>query len=355
MIRLSPSTIDRVAACPGSFLAEKALPWVEGDQADEGKLLHAVMNCAAVQDRLDGEQKLSIRICTSAGATLVEEHLSGPTKFVRERRLRCQIGDMEISGVVDFQAWDGYGSHLVIDWKFGREPVDPAEANRQLRAYAVLAARNREDGFATKVVVAVVQPRVELERRISVAVYTPEDLIAAAEEMQALAAQAVNPDAPRNPGPKQCKYCRAGGTDRCPESRETLVALRPPDEVLAPLPTGEELGTLLKKAKVAEAVIGRLRDHAREELAAGREVPGWQLVPGMKVRTLPDTAAVWARLSDFMDPDDFMRLCKVSIGPLQDAVAEVQGWRAKDAKANFTALLGDAVQLEERAAALKEV
>ena len=360
MIYLSPSRVDQYAACPGSYAAEKGLQDRSGPYADEGGLLHAVMALEAKQDGLTAEQKMVIRIATAAAAELVDEHLSGSDedlRFVRERKCAYQLTPgIRISGVLDWTGWmvkaKDDGRTLVIDWKFGRDPVDRAEVNRQLRCYALLAAMNREYGFATSVTVAIVQPRVEHEKRVSVCRYTAEDLETARKELIQIGEAIAGPDARRIPGASQCKWCKAAGTDRCPESKQALVQVAA--DVPAPMPTGAELGRWLTAAKVAAPVIEAIEAHAKAEILAGRPVPGWTLTEPMKVRSLPSVAKAWEALKGVVSADEFMDLCRVGVGALQDLAREKKGWRAKDAKDEFNRLMGDAVGWEDRSGSLRE-
>ena len=357
MITLSPSALDRYNLCPGAWAAEKNQPWVEGPWADEGRLMHAVMANEAKADGLTSSQKLDIRICQEVGKDLMESTFgkTNDIPFVRERRRQCRLKETTLSGQIDFTAESG-DTVLIIDWKFGREPAVPAEINMQLRAYAILAAKNRftDDGETERVVVAIVQPRAEFDQRVSVCQYDFTDLSVAATDINAMAIDIQKPDAPRLPGPRQCKYCRAAGTPRCPESIAAATALVNLEPAPPAMPTGKDLGHLLRQAKVAESVIERLREYAKTTPEA-LEGSGWSLVPSPPVRALPDVAAAWDIAQHHLEPEDFMRLCKLSVGVLQETLAEKYNWRARDAKAAFNQIMGAAIVMEERAPQLKEV
>ena len=349
-MKLSPSELERAAACPGSVAAQKDMPWSDSDWAEEGKLLHAVM-AGASSESLDREQRHVIRTCGEHGGSLVAIHLGSADEYLREWRVACAIDKTKLSGIMDFAAWKRVpvgSSVIVIDWKFGREPVEYADSNLQLRAYAVLAARNVKD--TARVVVAVVQPRAEVERQVTECEYLPDDLKAAEEQISLIAEICADPNAARIPG-DHCKYCRASGTPRCPESTAQLVQVQP--DPLLQLPVGNELSSLLGRCEAAEAVIKRLREHAEQEIAAGRVVPGWEMTPNAPWRTVPDVAAAWEKLQDFLEPTDFMRLCKVSVTDLQNAVAEKDGLSQVRAKARLSELLGPAIVMQDRRSSLK--
>lgn len=349
-MKLSPSELERAAACPGSHRAQEGLPWKAGDWAEEGNLLHRVMAGASAEG-LDREQRHVVRICGEHGASLLARHLGESDHYLKEWRVTCTIGGTRVSGIMDWAGWRmtaGGANALVIDWKFGRDPVEYADSNLQLRAYAVLAARNIKD--TARVVVAVVQPRAEVERQVTECEYLPDDLKAAEEQISLIAEICADPNAARIPG-DHCRYCRACGTDRCAESTAQLVKIQP--EPLLPMPTGAALAELLDKAKAAEAVIARLRDHAEAEIASGHEVPGWAMAKNPSWRTVPDVSAAWEKLQAMMEPADFMQLCRVSVTDIQNAIAEKEGLSQVRAKARLSELLGPAIVMQDRGSSLK--
>ena len=355
MISLSPSSLERIANCPGSYWAEKDLPWKDSPYAAEGNLLHAVMSKAATPEQvssLDSEQKNAIRSATASGRDLLERHVPGATEYIMERKLQCVLGSDAafLSGRVDLTAIENRTA-LVADYKFGRSPEAAAELNWQLGAYALLVKRNHD---VDRVVVSIIQPRVELDRRVTEAEYGPDELEAFESALLDVAAEVQKAKATpiRNPGERQCKYCKAAGSKRCPES-QGLVKDVATTELGVVLPVGAELGALLTKARAARAVIGLLESHAKEELRAGREVPGWGLTDAIPIRTLPNTEQVWAKVSGVMDAAEFAALCKIGVGDLETELRKKLGWRAKDSRAEFGKLLGDAIVMKGREGSLE--
>jgi hypothetical protein len=363
MIRLSPSSLERYDRCPGAYWAEKDLPYVESEYNAEGKFMHALM--AAQGDKKKELLKQATRsqiadhnFCQREARAL---HLdvfglgyseSGVDGWLSEHRSQVRLGqDVLVSGQVDYYSWKG-DTGLVIDWKFGRDEVEGASENLQLRAYALICA----DGKPMTIYVATIQPRVDSDRRVSMAKYEPADLEFAADHIQdiATAVRASETKPLRVPGRDQCKYCKALGTDRCPESREMATALVPL-QYSGIMPSGAELGELLEKVVVAEKVIDFLKGYAKERLLAGDEIPGWQLKQNAPMRTLPFTEKVWDFAQRHMETEEFMALCKIGVTDLQNALAHKLGWASKDARGHFNAMAGDAIEMKGKAPSLERV
>jgi hypothetical protein len=216
---------------------------------------------------------------------------------------------------------------LVVDYKTGRGDVEDAVGNLQLRALAVLVA-NIPGTWIDEVVAAIVQP---LAGPPSVARYTIEDIVKAEEEIEAIMAKANATGQPRNPGP-WCQYCRASGTERCPESKANVTALATrPDAVPV---ENADVPRLLDACDAAEEAIANIRKHAKELLRQGVAVPGWQLKPGTVRETITDPELVAGRFSALSnDPETarkaFLGAVTVSKGKLKDAARAITGAKGK--------------------------
>lgn len=362
MIRLSPSNLDRYRLCPGAYWAEVGLPYTEHDGAGEGKLMHAVLAGSDSIDKLTPSQRADYNFCQREAKRLHEEifgtdYRAEVKSWRAESRLQAKVeSDVLLSGQVDYWAWGivyDVPVALVIDWKFGRGEIDTAAENLQTRAYAVLVDVEVPGSKPAVVYVAIIQPRADIDSRVTVSRYTPEDIDRANDELKDIAAaiRLAETQPMRYPGREQCKYCKALGTIRCPESAETARALAP-IQYADVMPHGADLAAFLDKAAVAKKLIDRLEEYAKERLADGEEVPGWTLKPGPPIRTLPDTAKAWECAQRLMEPEDFLRCCKVTIGALQDALQEQKGWTTRQAKDEFNALMAAAIVMQDKAPSL---
>jgi uncharacterized protein DUF2800 len=355
MIRITASSLERAMACPGSYWAEKGIVYEQSPAAAEGDLLHAAMEGKTV--RLTREQQRAVEWCRERAQELLvkfEIKIPGGGQWRKEMFSAWGSGAAIISMKLDFLAWSESVA-LVLDYKFGRGDVPPAPINPQLRAYVLAAAK--ECGV-TRVVVAILQPYAEFESRVSVCEYGPEDIAQAGQELLSFLGEMLalekSADYMRIPGEAQCKYCKALGTDRCPESRDQAAALSLV-KLAALMPTGATLAKLLDQAAIAEKVIGVVRDHARAEITEGHEVPGWTLTAGRNVREISDLNEAWNRLSGILAQDQFVACCKGSITALEDAYATATGKRGKDLKESFAAVLGSALGVSQQKGSLKKV
>lgn len=341
-VKLTPSKVARIAACPGSIAATAGIKDESSPAAQEGERLHAVM-AGGGRVGLTDEQRDVIQACADAGTDLLAKYLpAGMTRGPkRETFTRAALpGGAVISAKEDWLGADDARA-LVIDWKFGRGDVDPADENLQMRAYAVAVAKSER---VEEVAVAVVAPRA-FGPPVTDCLYLPEDIAAAEAELVRIANRAAAPDAPRIPGPTQCKYCPALGTSRCPESAAMAEALIPVDQASI-LPTGKELAALLDRGAQVSMLVDRLRDQARAELEAGRDVPGWKLTAGRKMRRITDAQAAFTKLAVVLTAEQFAATCSVRVVALEAALRETLGWTAGETKARLADLLGDAMDEE---------
>lgn len=352
----SGSGAKRWLNCPGSHIAERGLPDSQTEDAAEGEMLHAVMESPASPHRakLSDEQAHCIEFCRATRLKLSEEILGTdePQAFVEERWWLRNPATLDpvASCRVD---WAGFSSDnmLVIDWKFGRKAVDQADVNDQLRFAAAVAWQ--EHAQLASVYVGIVAPRAEGER-VTVARFTADQCQAAHAEMVAGALRAMQPSQPRCPSAGACHYCRARGTEACPESiaETTALATVSTSEIATP----ERVAELLDKCELAERVIDAIRANAKRMISDGVSVPGWRLKPGSKQKKIIDQVAAWSRVGQqLIGGAEFAKCCTVSIAKLAAAVkanSTIEKLTDKSAREKVESLLGDAVVETQNAPSL---
>ena len=350
----SGSGAKRWLNCPGSHLAERGLPDSKNDDSAEGEILHAVMESgdSAHRAKLTEDQAWCIEFCRETRRKLSAELLSEHVIELVEQRLwlRNQVTlDPVGSCRID---WAGFStdSMLVIDWKFGRNAVDAADVNDQLRFAAAVAW---QEYYPEEVYVAIVAPRAEGER-VTVARFSAAQCQAAHAEMVAGAIRAMQPGQPRCPSAGVCHHCRAKGTEACPESIAETTALATVST--AELATPERVAELLDKCELAERVIAAIRDRAKCMIGVGTEVRSgnisWRLKPGAKQKKVSAQAA-WAKIGQQIGGSAFASACTVSIPKL------AEGWKGqhpeiseKAARAAVEEILIDDITITENAPSL---
>jgi len=159
-----------------------------------------------------------------------------------------------------------------------------------LYAIGALDERTAFQSFK-KVVIHIVQPRLN---HISTWETTPENLYEFAEYAKAQAELCMQPDAPRVPGEKQCRFCR--GKADCPalahHVEETMLAEFDSFETDGPLTpeamTFEQLQTVLINKSMIEHWLKSVEAHVMTILETGGTFPGWKMVEGRSMRRWGD-------------------------------------------------------------------
>lgn len=349
MIKASASSLDRIAACPGSHAAEGRLPDRPSDTSREGTDLHDVMS-GGDRTGLTTGQLWAIQFCEQQDIDLALRHVGKVLSERREWDSGVRLLDSIIMGKCDRVVW-GKDEILVIDYKFGRIDVADATINLQLMAYAIIAAQ--EERTTQVATVAVVQPNGTLEDRVTVCQYTREDILTAKIELNNILVAASKADAPRIPG-AHCRYCKALGTSRCPESTEQAMALVPLTNAQV-MPVGAELANFLGMAQLMKPMIETLANHAREQLQADpHSIPGWYLSDDIPIRTLPDVETAWAAAEAAgVTPGQFMAACSVSVTQLEERMRARFEWRAKDTRSEFNRIMESAIQMGTKRGSIK--
>lgn len=231
----SASAFHRIVTCPGSEPWREAIEAWEPVQrdttdADEGTLLHAHMEVKPATEAnsypdLQPEQRWAVWEAWRQRDNAIAA-MGWPEKVdlvsLNERRLWVHVGIRPIySGQFDetvfplltpeqAMAWDQSLfplddiDALLLDWKFGRIVVPPAEINLQVLGYAV--ALRLHYGFRS-VTVAVVQPRAPKEERLTMCRYSGEQLIEAYAVLKEAVYRSRDPHAPRHADEHGCRYC----------------------------------------------------------------------------------------------------------------------------------------------------
>lgn len=334
----SASAFGRLALCPGSFMMEKACPDESSSAASEGTLLHAYMEQLLTGEPWEGTPLTAeqVELCERALRLLdgVKEKIMGnypDASFslvsAEERRwLSDWIEGGEYSGQWDalirvHAEFDEF--LLVLDWKFGRVEVEPAEANRQLEALVPLAAQKAYDERIghNGIYAAIIQPRVA--GPASVAFYDVEAIEKAEQRSLAVAKAAMDPDAPRYCSEDACRYCRAKAVCHDASAMVEQASLIATDRDKWELFSPNEKVQAYRLAKTAKKWAAAVEYRFEQDVAAGL-IPGFEMGAGRTSFTVTDPSGAFSALNsaypEAVTAEAFAGCCKVGITELDKLV-----------------------------------
>ena len=368
---LRASSAARYAACPASWHREQGLP--DRDIAPEiratGERGHAYIAASlagetALSDGLTDEDISTADYLISRALAVLAEHGNvGEWLMLDDAAPLVGFG---WSGHPDAAALAQDNSLHVCDWKFGWLDVPDADLNLQLRVYAVLLYMLHKP---EKIYCHIIG-----RTGTTSALYLPRDIEDAAGEMGKIydnvsAARNAN----GNPGPDQCRYCRAFCTARCPETCAIIPT------AAKSLPTAAQIGALpaadvarsLPLLEMVKAAIKALEARAKALLAEDPQAFGgtWVLKEGNAPKVITNAVAAYIRTGKLMSESAFISACKVSRPALIDKLTELrieahekygdrrEKFTKKAAKEQATLeideALGDCVETKQNAPSLK--
>lgn len=230
----SASKMTQIVHCPASFRLNKdELPKPSSDAANEGTMLHRYMELFAItngnnatdahwaelhelESKLTAEQHTTVECAQDKMIHLLNNFRSkiGNDLAVDAQEypeLRLKLNDLNnntiMSGKGDYLYIVGYRA-FVVDYKFGRGYVEPADRNYQLASLAVLVKQNFLN--VSSVEVHIIQPRAqEYDRRITSAIYEMADIVYANEVIQKTCKEAIESEKPRQEIGYWCQFCES--------------------------------------------------------------------------------------------------------------------------------------------------
>lgn len=370
----SASNISRRETCPGSAFAEHGLPNGESEAASEGTMLHAHMADPNLDKTpLTPEQQKTLEIARHSDLEIfkvVEASAAarGPVDDYEEQKeielwLRRGIKPA-FGGHTDLARYYRHAKMLVIvDYKFGRVRVDEAESNLQLRAYACMGADKWD---CDHVLVAINQPRLPADQRLTVAEYTRDALRQAKAQLLAIYDTAHNKDgtpredAPRKAGESQCRYCRA--QLQCTAYQKTFSFLAADAPMGKDAFVAERIATMddsdLDRVYTACKFAALVQDKAKEEIIRRIELgsmKAWQVVPGRKTSEITDRPRAFRLLQPLMPVESVLGCSKISLPDLADELRRREGITVKAAKEKIFSALQPVIEVTESAPSLKRV
>lgn len=323
---LSASGAKKWINCPAAARLEETLPDEESTYAAEGTLAHAMGELKLTKlfvDKNMTDRAYKTRLNKLAKDPLYQKEMDGYTDqyvdYVTGIAYSFESAPfVAIEKRLDYSDWapEGFGtgdcilihgSELhVMDFKYGKGVPVSAEDNPQMKCYGLGALKEFGTIFPIMTVTLhIIQPRINNCSSWSI---TWQELTRWGEEVLKPAAEkAYAGGGACNPG-SWCDegFCKLRAT--CRARAEKHLALM--DKAVDPHPAGntimqlppalsnDEVGAILKDAQFLGSWVKKLEAFAADEIAAGREVPGWKLVEGRSNRTLTDQEQAFTELRD---------------------------------------------------------
>lgn len=309
----SPSRLEQYRVCPGSYKMQKGIVPAESEYAKEGTMLH---NAVATRnlDGLDDEQRGAVQQCFDFLASF--DLQEGDEMFFEQKVSIHSAGGIELTfGTADviIKRKEEARPLTVIDWKFGWNPVKNVSENIQLATYAVGAMEK----FGTPTFACdcwVFQPRIHNKSHY---LFTnPEAIVS---NIQTIIKRANGEKLILNATEESCRYCCA--RLNCPAFRlefQRLAAVKN-DCDLSDIPT---LVSLFDASKEVKSFINEIEAEVRKVIEAKGQCGkyGFQISEGS--RQVKDLNALYARIKDWVTPQEFNNICSVTLGKMESLVAD---------------------------------
>jgi len=310
--RLSASRTERFMQCPGSVRLESQMPdEPAGEAAALGTMLHELSEKILRGEEIDNPDLDQDHLqMAQSYADYVNGISANPRKKLIEVNVDAGLKSLHeaLGGTADAVIVDGNHLH-VVDAKFGRVLVE-AENNKQLMTYALGVMRQFNAPIDITCTMHIFQPRAGHSKWT----IKGADLVNHGHDLVHAANLALSPDAPTNPSPDACKYCRAKTI--CPSMRQKVQDNARKDFAPDTSVTPEMLDLAHLAADWSEAVITA----AKKQLTGGETISGWNLKPGRKTRFWKSEELAAAALKDH--PKAFSLKSPAAIADLNIEVSE---------------------------------
>jgi hypothetical protein len=319
--KLSASSAERWANCPGSVAAVEGMPNNSSPAAFEGTLAHELAeHClTAPASPFDYVGKDHPTQGGGAFGTVGAEMASHVQTYIDY--VGMLPGEHRYEVRLDFSEWvpEGFGTAdciavdaatktlYVADLKYGKGVQKYAQDNPQLLLYGLGAYAEYAYLYDIEtVVMAIVQPRLDHidETTISVA-----DLLKWGEWISERANATLDKYAPRIPGKDQCMFCPAKA--RCPAldkltTDTLLIEFDDLDDNKPARLTDERLRQVMESKDLITSWLNAVEDEIRGKLEAGKPFAGFKLVAGRSLRKWSDETAA-ATLLESLGHDAYER------------------------------------------------
>jgi hypothetical protein len=321
----SASTIERLAACPGSLRMSRGIPEYSTPQmrewADSGERIHLWLEAPDFVPLEDPDELAVAERCAHQRDEHVRQVFEEVEPIIfKENRLWLHHPDgrKRFSGRLDFTAIFKDVA-LVDDYKTNRGDIAEASTNLQLRAHAVLTWLESERKLKT-IYAGKVQPLVDSHPELCK--YGTAELEASLAELIGILVEAEKPDAPLKAG-HQCKFCPAKLV--CPSARKMLEEVSQVEPAMIKAADGKELSRLLDLFAACGPIIETGQAFAKELLKVNpNAIPSWSLKANAPLHPIRDPQVAWGRAAeDGMPMEQFMTCVTVGKGDMEDMLKRV--------------------------------
>lgn len=356
------SSVDRWALCPASRRMERGLPDDSNDLSAKGTLLHLYMaDPTLIPVTLDGHDRELLAINRRLVDLVFAETVKLFGISADEPFFECNEVKMFLHrgikvlypGTCDRRRYYRRLKLMVIvDYKFGFKIVTAAAANKQLRSYACMGDELND---CENVVVAITQPRLPFEQRVTMASYSRADLAAARLELYSIVDETNNPDAAFHAS-ESCQYCKAKMP--CEAYKAKMLPVLRGDVVdrLSTL-TPEKRAEVIQAIKFAENIKDSVIDYERGVIANGGESL-YAVGKDSQTPSIADTGRALELLRaakiEGLTETDLIDCLKLTLGKLEEKLGGL-GMKPKEAKAMSREVLGDTISYTPKRGALTRV
>lgn len=291
---LSPSSSHRWIECPPSARLTENYQDTSSGYAAEGTQAHSVaelklrhrLSQTSMPSRCDNIEMDEYTDDYVAFVTEQMEGLTNPKLFV-ELRVDCSRWVPDCKGTCDALIISE-DVLQIIDLKTGRGVRVDAEANDQLRIYALGALEMFGFLYPIHTVrMSIFQPRLS---NCSTWEVSREDIEKWAEEVLKPAAELAWYGNGDYKAGDHCQFCKAKA--ECRERAKANMALAAYDFTEPTLLESDEIATILGKIDALVSWASDVKDFALAEALKGVRFDGWKVVEGRSNRKYTDEAAV---------------------------------------------------------------
>ena len=318
---LRASTFER-RLCPGSVKAEEGLPEVpdtdgaanSGTKTHNALRMHFSGTITNIKDivtvcELNERETIVLSWFIGRAETIIANH--GGAKKVYTELVLEDTGD-KIKGTADMLVICNDDTWHLFDWKTGQGEQITAEANLQLRVYALKVVEKFGCIHLTAHLFAAGNdPK---DAAITTCNYGPDEIAEARKEIYAIRDACFADNAPRLPTSERCKWCRAlGNPSRCPESCRTPTVDLP---AIIAQPVPPELASRLKSIylafKQASSAQERFEKWLKDMINTNPTVVPWaKLAEPKERRTITNAEAAFSigMKEGWFTQDEFVKDC----------------------------------------------